>query len=114
MRTVTEFIPFLGFRPTGDLGALTLYTAKNGKTISFLKAPPLVPATLFQIRQRSRFRYAARLWWMLTQEQRNAWLLAARRGGLYLSGYNLWVWWQLRHDAAAVRTIERITGQVLL
>lgn len=114
MKTVTRFVPFLGFAPTGDLGPLTIYTAKNGKTVYFLKAPPLVPASLFQTRQRTRFKNAAILWWQLTQEQRNAWLQTAKSANLYCTGYNLWVWWQLRRDVGAIRTLERITGQVLI
>ncbi len=113
-RTTTKFIPFLGFAPTGDLGPLTIYTAKNGKTVYFLKAPPLVPATLFQKRQLTRFRNAAILWRQLTKEQRNAWLQAAKSANLYCTGYNFWVFWQLRRDVGAIRTIEQITGQVLL
>jgi len=112
--TTTKFVPFLGFAPTGDLGALTIYTAKNGKTVYFLKAPPLVPATLFQKRQRSRFRHVATLWWQLTPEKRNAWLQAAKTAGLYCTGYNLFLHWQLRRDVGTIRTIERITDQVLI
>lgn len=114
MHTSTRFIPYLGFAPTGDLGDLTIYTAKNGKTVYFLKAPPLVPATLFQKRQRSRFRNVATLWWQLTQEKRNAWLQAAKTANLYCTGYNLFLWWQLRRDVGSLRTLERITRQVLI
>lgn len=112
--TLGRFVPYFGFAPTGDFGPLTVYTAKNRKTVYFLKAPPLVPATLFQKRQRSRFRNAAILWWQLTKDQRNAWLQAAKSANLYCTGFNLWVFWQLRRDVGAIRTIERITGQVLI
>lgn len=114
MKTLGELIPYLGFRPTGDLGPLTIYTARNGKTVYFLKAPPLVPATLFQKRQRQRFKNCARLWWMLTQGERDAWLTAAKTANLYCTGYNLFLYWQTKHDIGTIRTIERITGQTLL
>jgi hypothetical protein len=112
--TLGRFVPYFGFAPTGDFGPLTVYTAKNGKTVYFLKAPPLVPATLFQKRQRTRFKNVATLWWQLTQEKRDAWLQAAKSASLYCTGYNLFLHWQLRRDVGAIRTIERITGQVLL
>lgn len=114
MKALSRFLPYLGLAPTGDLGPLTIYTAKNGRTVYFNKAPPLVPATLFQVRQRSRFTNAATLWSFLTQEKRNAWLKAASSAGLYCTGYNLFVYWLLKRDDGAIRTIERISRQSLI
>lgn len=103
-------LKFVGIAPTGDLGPLTCYTSRRAGTVWFLKSPPTTPATGWQRRQRNRFRLAAQAWRALDEDTRNRWAAACRRAGLYLSGYNLWIWWQLRRQRAALRTIERQSG----
>lgn len=99
----------MGLRPTGDFGPWTVYTNKRGGVVWFLKAPPKKLRTRRQIRQWYRFSQAAAAWRSLTQEQRDDWILAARRCRLYLAGYQLWVWWQLKRDLPALRTISRLS-----
>lgn len=114
MKTLSKFVPYMGFGATGDFGPLTVYTSKQRKRIAFLKEPPLVPATLFQRRQRKRFTNVARIWRALTQDNRLAWGLAAKRAGCYCTGYNLFIYWHLTLDRGAIQTIERLSGQSLL
>lgn len=112
--TETRFLNLMGFRPTGDFGPLTGYTTKRGKAVWFLKSPPTTPASPWQLRQRNAFRLAAIAWQTLTAAQRQAWLAAQDAGRLNITGYNLWVYYQLTKDVAAIRTIERQTGLQLL
>ena len=105
---------FLGFNATGDLGPLTAYTSRRHGTVWFPKSPPLEPASAWQIHHRDRFRLAAQAWRLLDDTIRQDWARAARRARLYISGYNLWVFFQLTRDVRKLRTIERQSGQRLL
>jgi len=112
------FIPhgvlqLLGRNATGDLGPLTSYTSRRHGTVWFKKAPPLEPPSPFQTRHRDRFRLAAQAWRNLNEESRQRWHNAARRARLYLNGYNLWIWYQITRDRAALSTIERQSGLTL-
>ena len=100
----------LGFNVQGDLGPLTLYTSTPGRTVAYLKAPPKEPASNAQRVMRNRFALAGRCWSFAQQEQRDRWNQAARKGGLRIHGYSLWVWYQLTNDWPALATIARQTG----
>jgi len=41
-------------------------------------------------------------------------MLAARRAKLYVNGYTLFVYYQLKRDRPAIATIERLTNLQLL
>lgn len=105
---------FLGLNPTGDLGPLTAYTSRRHGTVWFPKAPPTTPPSLKQLHQRDRFRLAAEAWKEQTDETRNRWHAACRRAGLYVHGYNLWVWFHLTQRLQHLRTIERQSHVSLL
>ena len=104
----------LGLSQTGDLGPFTIYTSQRRKPVWFTKSPPQKPPSPNQVFQRSRFTTAAAAWQAMTQAARAAWALAARRAGLYVTGYNLWVWWQLKRDRTTLATIERNSGVTLI
>lgn len=104
----------IGMNPTGDLGPFTIYTSRRAGVVWFIKAPPLTPPTVFQIRQRNAFRLAAEAWRAMLPTRRAAWHQAARRARLYLNGYTLWIWWHTKRDRAALATIERISRTPLL
>lgn len=104
----------LGLRPTGDLGPLTGYTSKRGKPVWFLKAPPKEPPTDVQRHCRNRFRLAAFAWTQLDDQARADWTSAQDLAHLNITGYNLFIYWQLTKDAAAIRTIEHQTGLHLI
>ncbi len=107
-------LKFIGFRPTGDFGPLTGYTSRHGRSVWYMKAPPKTPPTGWQRQQRARFSGAAHLWTALTANQRTDWLAAARKARLNITGYDLWVWFQLTRDRPIIRTVERQSGIQLL
>lgn len=104
----------IGFNATGDLGPFTIYTSRTKRTVWFRKSPPTSPPSIRQLHYRNRFRCAAAAWRALPQGDRDAWNLACQRAGLYLCGYALWLWWQIRRDRPALRTVERLSRVSLL
>ncbi len=100
----------LGFSQTGDLGAFTIYTATNRSPVWFQKSPPQKPPSALQVRQRLRFTQAAAAWQRLPPRTRHDWNRATRLAGLYVSGYNLWVFWQITHDDSIIRTVQHQSG----
>lgn len=114
MNITPGILQFLGRNATGDLGHLTAYTSKRHGTVWFDKAPPLEPASPWQLRQRDRFRLAAQAWKSLAPAIRARWHRATRLAGLYIHGYNLWIFWNVTHDREKMRTIERQSGLRLL
>jgi len=103
-----------GLNPTGDWGPLTFYTNRRGKPVAFLKAPPTKPPTARQTYQRNAFRLVGRLWQTLTNQQRATWETASRTASLSITGYNLFLYYTLTNDTAAIRTIEQQTGLTLI
>ena len=115
MLTPTDnILCLLGWNPTGDLGPLTGYTTKRGKVVWFLKAPPTCPPTDWQVHQRNKFRLVAAAWKGLSAAAREQWHLAEVRGRLNITGYNLFAYWSLSKDDAAIHTIERQTATTLI
>lgn len=107
MRRTEDLLRFLGYNHMGDLGPWTFYTSKRKGIVWFAKAPPLEPPSILQTHQRNKFRLAGYAWRSLDEEFRQRWLLAARRANLAISGYNLFIYWLLTNDDAAVHTVER-------
>lgn len=114
MRINEVLLPLVGFHPTGDLGPFTIYTSKRKGVVWFLRAPPTKPPTYLQRRQRNAFRLAAKAWRATPSSGRTNWSLAARAAGLRISGFNLFVYYHVKHDRPTIATIERITGISLL
>ncbi len=110
----TNLIPFLGLIMQGDLGPWTFYQSSRGPRIWFVKAPPLVPPTPAQITVMNRFRLVAYNWRALPPQRRADWLSAAVIAGLRITGYNLFVYWQIKGDDATVRTVERLSHLQLI
>lgn len=111
---IGPFIPaILGFRPTGDIGGITIYTDKRGNIVAYPKAPPKEPPTYYQTRQRNRFRLCGRLWNLLEPSERHQWNTVANRSGAAIAGYTLFVWYQTMHDHAAIATLQRQTHTTL-
>ena len=109
-----NLVPWLGLNAQGDLGGFTFYQSSRGPRIWYPKAPPLTPPTASQRNLRNRFRLAAYNWRALPPARRADWLRAAGLAELRITGYNLFVYWQLKRDNDAIRTIERITSLRLL
>ena len=101
---------FLGFNTQGDIGPYTTYTAKDRGLVIFLRSPPRTPPTRGQAHQRNRFRLVGFCWRALTVEAREAWTQAGRLARLRITGFNLFTYFLIRHDTAAIRTVSRQTG----
>lgn len=110
----TILIPWLGLNVQGDLGPWTFYQSSRGPRIWFVKAPPLMPPTPAQISVMNQFRLAAYNWRALEPQRRADWLSSAKRAKLRITGYNLFVYWQLKGDDATIRTVERLSGLQLI
>lgn len=106
----TRLFNFLGFNTQGDLGPWTFYTDARRNLVWFIKAPPLEPASYLQAHQRNKWRLATYDWRSLTAKQRNAWLAAAKRAYLRISGYNLFIYARTVHDPCTIATLEKQTG----
>lgn len=103
-----------GWNPTGDWGPFTIYTSKRRRPVFFLKAPPKEPPTDRQTYRRDAFRLVARLWAKVSAAQKRLWEQASIDAHLSVTGYNLYVYYQLTKDRNTIRTIEQQTNLVLL
>jgi len=109
-----KLFTLFGFVIWGDFGPLTMYHRADGRLVVMLKTWPDKPASPKQLTQRAVLTAAAATWNALTQSQRAQWTAAAARASLCMTGYNLWVHWQITGDDAAIATIERHTHTTLL
>lgn len=114
MKTVATFLPLLGFRPTGDVGAFTVYTTRRGAIVWFPRSPPGKPPSPLQTRIRNRFRIAARIWSTLDPQRKQNWLRAAIAAGLKITGYNLFTYWIATQDHATIETVQRLANLELI
>lgn len=114
MKLDRTILKYLGYNATGDLGPWTFYTSKRKGLVFFVKAPPLEPPTLRQSHQRNKFRIVGMLWRSLHPSLREAWTATQDRANLNITGYNLFTYYILKHDRAAIETIEHQTGLTLL
>ncbi len=114
MRRNEDILRYLGFNTQGDLGPWTFYTSKTKGLVFFQKSPPLEPPSRAQIHQRNKFRLVGMIWQSLTVDQRKEWELASKRAHLQITGYNLFTYYILTSDAAAIMTVERDAGVDLI
>ncbi len=113
-QTKPPFAAWLGWNCTGDIGGITGYTRRNGRTVWFKKSPPLRPPSYHQRVMRNRFRSIATAWNAMPEARRQSWIRAAHAAHLRIGGYALFVWNQFHHDRAAIATIQRLSGEDLL
>lgn len=113
-QTPPNVLAFIGLQPTGDFGFWTIYTTKRRGIVWFAKSPPKKAPSYKQLHQRDRFRSAATSWRKLTPAARAAWATACARARLQLSGYCLFVYFQLTRDQATIETIQRQSGITLI
>lgn len=103
----------LGINVQGDIGPMTCYTSRRRKLVVFPRAPPLVPPSHTQEILREFFRNCARTWRASGPTNRAQWQLACDRANLWISGYNLWVWYSRTKEESGLQTIERQAGFTL-
>ncbi len=114
MKTGTnKMLNLLGFKVQGDLGGITCYTSKRDRVVWYPKAPPKMPPSDEQVRERDGFRRIGDSWAMLTVEEKAQWKEVATKAHLRISGYNLFSFWMLKHDLAAIKTLVRQTKVLL-
>jgi len=104
----------MGLNPTGDLAGVTFYTDKRRGIVYFPKHTLAKVPSPAQSYQRNLFRRAAEAWQNLQEATRAKWELATKLLRLKLTGYDLWIVWQLRHDRPMIETIENDSGLDLL
>jgi len=109
-----KFYRGLGIRAQGDIAGMTVYRTKRGKQVIFPKTRPKAPPGPLALRNQNRFRLAAAAWAAIGLAGRLRWKKAALRGHLGITGYNLFISWQMMKDRATIETIERLTGEVLI
>jgi len=114
MLAKTELLRFLGFSTQGDFGPWTFYTGRRNQLVWFVKSPPLEPPSQLQTSRRNAFRLNGYLWRRLSPEHQNDWETAAKRAHLRINGHNLFTYWNLTKDDAAVRTVERLSHVKLI
>lgn len=112
-----DALPFdpslLGVSVSGDLGPLTIYQTKRGKTVAFPKAPPKCPPTPAQNSQRYRFRKAIENWQLLSDAQQHAYEHVVSVLSICMTGVNLWIHFSLMREPASLRTLERQSDTLL-
>lgn len=102
-----QFSRIWGWWPTGDFGPLTIYTSHvRAEPVAYLKAPPDKPPSWKQKIAQTDFRNAAHLWSALPTATKQAWLTAAKRAHLSISGFNFWMHVKIKNDVAAARTVQ--------
>lgn len=102
---------FWGWWPTGDWGPFTFYTShRRHLTVAYPRSPPKEPPSWKQKFAQADFQLAAEAWSLLTRPIKDRWTLAAKRAHLRISGFNFWMYVQIRHDVAAARTVQRQSG----
>ena len=109
-----RLLSFLGTVLWGDIGPLTIYRNMNGKLVAFQKTFPKHVPSPFQVTQRQLFIDAAAAWRALTPSKRAQWETATQRASLRMTGYNLFVHWQLEHDDEAIQAVQRQTNTDLI
>lgn len=98
-------INWIGINAQGDLGPVTMYKSQRGTRIWYAKAPPEIPWSIGQLRQRTLFKMAGIAWQNLTDAEKQDYETAAARAHLRITGYNLWVHACLRQDVSYIQTI---------
>ena len=88
---IAALIPFIGIQVKGDLGPFTIYTNHRGRVVFYKRAPPTKPPTAPQIRQRTRFKLAQRLYQHESAATKAKWELLVVRSRICMTGQNLYV-----------------------
>jgi len=110
----TDILRYLGLNTQGDLGPWTFYTGRRGQLVFFIKSPPLEPPSQLQTSRRNAFRLNGYLWRRLSPQHQRDWETAAKRAHLMINGHNLFTFWNLTKDHAAIRTVERLSRMKLI
>jgi hypothetical protein len=105
---------FFGWNMQGNLGPWTCYQNAHRKPVWYLTSPQIEPPSPARIHVKDQFKAASIAWNLLSPATKASWILAAIRANLRIHGLNLFIFWFLKLDDAAIHTIERQTGITLL
>jgi hypothetical protein len=93
----------------GDIGPITFYRDRYGKTVSFQKTVTEKPGTERQLANRARFRAAQQSWAALSADHREQLELATGKAGLCATGQNLYISYAMRPDSAGWTALMHFT-----
>lgn len=114
MASLTKnLMAMLGLYSSGDIGPFTCYTKPGKRLVYFLRSPPKVTRSKWQLANIARWKTLARLWRSLSQDERTAWTNAANQANLGITGYNLFLHTHSKANSNTARTIQTRTGIVL-
>lgn len=99
-------ISCLGFRVSGDLDGLTIYTDRRGKKIAFAQSPPSKPLSVWQLAWQRNFRVGMLLWGRLSTAEKLAYRRVCDLASLCMLGHNLWLHVFLAADYGLLETLQ--------
>jgi len=103
----------LGLRISGDVGDVTLYKNKNGKTVVFPKDRRQDKQSQRRIDQQARFTTAQANWSALTSTEKLALEDMTKKLSIAMTGQNVYISCQLRNDIGGYSTLEDQSGITL-
>jgi hypothetical protein len=103
----------IGFRVSGDVDGLTIYTDRFGRKVAYKKSWPDKPATPSQALCRARFRAAMAEWKNLSSYQKEEYEQASLALSLCMTGHNLFVHLCLRGSEQEWSVLCQSVGVVL-
>jgi hypothetical protein len=110
MQSIRDLFHMFGFVQWGDFADLTMYRNRKGKVVVFNKTwPEILPQEAIAA-QKAKFKTASLAWQALSAVTRAKWEAVTKRLSLSMTGYNLWMSWQLKPDPAAMATLQRQSG----
>jgi hypothetical protein len=109
-KTANDLLPLLGLNTTGDLGPYTIYKSQRGVLVFYPRMPALNPPSPMQTIQRAKWAAAAAGWRAQPPTTRRQWEAAAKKAGLKITGYNLWIYSHSKPDARTYRTVSTQSG----
>jgi hypothetical protein len=100
----------LALRISGDMGGLTYYTSKRGRTVAFPAAPPTKPASVLQLKCRQRFAWAVQAWTLLSASEKASYEACSLALKMCMTGHDIWVSLCMKRDLDLWHTLQHQSG----
>lgn len=100
----------LGLRLSGDIGGITLYQTKRGKTVAYPAASPKQPPSIHQLHRRNRWSNAVFNWTAAAESVRIDYEACTLRLSLPATGHNLWMHLSFAQDPLALAAFNHASG----
>jgi hypothetical protein len=104
---------FLGGRLSGDIGGITLYQTRKGKTVAYPASPPKSPPSDAQLSHRIRWRNASKNWTLAAPQNRLDYEATSLRLSLPATGHNLWMHLSFTQSQPVLNVYNAQTGFTL-